>query len=196
MTSIRESGAANASETAPGAGFSRGSVAVVTLIACIVGFAAASILQSPASTAEAAGERGLNEPVSKSARQNKIDPADLHQLYVEVNKIKQENAFLRGEIQTLTDQDGIVERLIAHVRQLQESDREIMDLVRPANTEVQDPAGSETASPSAAALVRHEVVTPRASRPIGSPPVPGKRPDQDQGVDIVEAKATPTAKED
>ncbi|WP_313606481.1 hypothetical protein [Rhizobium sp.] len=196
MTSIKQHGTAEAPKATPATRSSRGGVAVLMLSSFLAGTVVIGILHPSRWTAEAAAGGLTNEPVSKSARPNQIDPADLHQLYVEVNKIKQENAFLRGEIETLTDRDGIVDKLIDHVKQLQQSDREIMTLVRPTATETQDASAAETASPSAAALVRHEVVTPRALRTIESPPIPGKRPDQGQTGDIVEAKAAAVGKED
>lgn len=196
MTSIKQHGTAKAPKEGPERRSSRGGIAVLMLFAFLAGTMAVTILQPSRWSAEAAVGGLATEPVSKSARPNQIDPADLHQLYVEVNKIKQENAFLRGEIETLTDQDGIVDKLIEHVRQLQQSDREIMTLVHPTATAAQDASAAETSPPSAAALVRHEVVTPRALRTVESPPIPGKRPDQGQTGDIVEAKAVSVENED
>ncbi|MGA1834248.1 hypothetical protein [Rhizobium wenxiniae] len=196
MTSIKQHGTAEAPKTTSATRSSRGGIAVLMLFSFMAGTVAVGILHPSRWTAEAAAGGLANEPVSKSARPNQIDPGELHQLYVEVNKIKQENAFLRGEIETLTDRDGIVDKLIDHVKQLQQSDLEIMTLVRPRATDAQDASAAETASPSAAALVRHEVVTPRALRTVESPPIPGKRPDQGQTGDIVEAKASPVGKED
>jgi|GEM_PF-5055921 len=196
MTSIKQHGTAEASKATPATRSSRGGIAVLMLFSFVAGTVAVGILHPSRWTAEAAAGGLTNEPVSKSARPNQVDPADLHQLYVEVNKIKQENAFLRSEIETLTDRDGIVDKLIDHVRQLQQSDREIMTLVRPTAAEAQDASTAETSSPSAAALVRHEVVTPRAPRTVESPPIPGKRRDQGQTGDIVEAKAATVKKKD
>jgi hypothetical protein len=196
MTSIKQHDSAEAPKALPATRSSRGGIAVLMLLSFLAGTVAIGILHPSRWSAEAAAGGLAREPVSKSARPSQVDPADLHQLYVEVNKIKQENAFLRGEIETLTDRNGIVDKLIDHVRQLQQSHRDIMNLVRPTAAEAQDASTAETSPPSAAALVRHEVVTPRAPRTVESPPIPGKRPDQGQTGDIVEAKAATVKKED
>lgn len=193
MTSAKTARATKASENAPERRFSRGGVAIATMIACAFGYGSASVLQSSASTAAAAVNDLVLEAVAKSARSAQSDPADVHQLYVEVNRIKQENAFLRSELEALTDQGGIVDKLIAHVRQLQQSDRDLMELVRPTATGTEITANTEPSAPASAILVRHEVVTPRAATAAENPPIPASRPDKRQGAD---AKSDPLAKGD
>lgn len=102
----------------------------------------------------------------------------------QVASLRADNDSLRAEVTALTSQNGVVDTIIAHLRELKAQDQAIIGLIQPGGNGDSGQAGVEGEAPADEAVVgnaRLQIVTPKAK----APPVPSPKPEK-----VAEASAT------
>ncbi|TXH84904.1 MAG: hypothetical protein E6Q77_01495 [Rhizobium sp.] len=115
-----------------------------------------------------------SEPENKSTRDETKD--QILAIMADIEALRQDNTYLRSEIETLTQENGILDRIIQHIRELQNSDQELIGLVGPASHQGQGIDGLN--GDSVQSTVKHEIVTPKAEVQIKDAPIPTVKPEK------------------
>ncbi|WP_157213206.1 hypothetical protein [Sinorhizobium sp. CCBAU 05631] len=114
---------------------------------------------------------------------------EIGSLRKELYNLRVDNASLRSEITTLTSQNGVVDVIIGHLRELKAQDQAILGMIQPASNGhslEQDESGSEMAEDEIQGTARHQIVTPKNK----AAPLPSPRPEK--VVEAESAKDAPT----
>lgn len=102
---------------------------------------------------------------------------ELGALRKELYNLRADNASLRSEVTTLTSQNGVVDMIIGHLRELKAQDQAILGMIQPASDSYaheQDESGPEMPEGGLQGTARHQIVTPKEK----APPLPTPRPDK------------------
>jgi hypothetical protein len=144
-----------------------GLVALAVVISLSIGY----FLRGVTSNANAAIHNTADETIV-SQLENEVSL-----LRGDVERLKQSNSSLRNEMTTLTTEDGVVDKIILHLRELKAEDQALLNIIAPLNRTASE--GEETTQPVAGTPVAvearadHQIVTPRER----APPLPVARPD-------------------
>lgn len=122
------------------------------------------------------GEKSEAVKVEKTSTPTPIE-REIIALKRQVASLRADNDALRSEVTTLTSQNGVVDTIIAHLRELKAQDQAIIGLIQPGGTSHSDQAVVEGDAPADEAVVgnaRLQIVTPKAK----APPVPSPKPEK------------------
>ncbi len=120
------------------------------------------------------GEKSDSVKIEKTSTPTPIE-REIIALKRQVADLRADNDALRAEVTTLTSQNGVVDTIISHLRELKAQDQAIIGLIQPGGNSAQ--AGNDGEAPEDGAVfgnARHQIVTPKAK----APPVPTPKPEK------------------
>jgi cell division protein FtsB len=79
--------------------------------------------------------------------------------------LRAQNSSLRAEMATLTQENGVVDQIVAHLRTLQGEQQAILSVLAPLKSIADEPQAAESAPEPIAVTAKadHQIVTPRAA---------------------------------
>ena len=122
------------------------------------------------------GEKSDSVKIEKTSTPTPIE-REIIALKRQVADLRADNDALRAEVTTLTSQNGVVDTIITHLRELKAQDQAIIGLIQPGGNGYSAQAGNDGEAPADEAVfgnARHQIVTPKAK----APPVPTPKPEK------------------